>query len=132
MVSPMAALVVLSTLIVRRNLEVFIRHQRLSLFIFGLTFVEMVTALMLDHMTKREFVPYRHTLSPLFILYTLVDLEVPMKYLTIYVAVYGSGLSSYVMVKTKAVIQEMCSALGIWCFDIITPHPNSSGEKKKK
>ena len=132
MLSPMAALVVLSILIVQRNPEVFIRNQRLSLFIFGLTFVEMVTALMLDHMTKREFVPYRHTLSPLFILYTLVDLEVPMKYLTIYVAVYGSGLSSYVMVKTKAVIQEMCSALGIWCFDIITPHPNSSGEKKKK
>ena len=48
MVSPMAALVVLSTLIVRRNLEVFIRHQRLSLFIFGLTFVEMVTALATD------------------------------------------------------------------------------------
>lgn len=130
--SPMVFLMGLSALIVHKNPRVFVRHQRLCIYIFGLTFVEMVTTLMLDHMTKSKFVAYRHTLTPLFFLYTLVDSGVSMRYLTLYIAIYASGLSSFLMVKAKVLIQEMCNALGIWCFDIVTPHPNSCQGKKDK
>ena len=110
---PMVALVGLSTLIVHKNPTLFLQNQRLCLYVFSLTFFEMVTAMMLDHMTSRKYEPFRHTLTPLFILYTLVDSELPMKYITPYFLVYVSGLSSVIMVKAKIVIQEMCSALGL-------------------
>ena len=131
--APLLALMALSTLIVLSDggAKVFIQHQRLSLYIFGVTFVEMTTALMLAHMSKMQYDPFRNTICPLFILYTLVDLKVPMTYVEPFMMVHASLISSFVIVKTKAVIREMCNALGIWCFDIVTPHPNDTRSDKK-
>ena len=128
---PLATLMTLSVLIVKSNPQVLIQNQRVVLYLYGVIFVEMVTALMLDHMTLRKFHPFRNTLFPVFILYSIVDLKVvPMEQISLYILVCTSGISSLLMKKTKTVIEEICNALGIWVFDIVTPHPNS--EKKTK
>jgi len=130
-VLPLAVLMALSVLIVQSNPQVLIHNQRVVLYLYGVIFVEMVTGLMLDHMTRKKFDPFRNTLVPVFILYSIVDLKVvPMKHVSLYLLVCTSGISSWVMIKTKTVIAEICNALGIWAFDIVTPHPNS--EKKTK
>jgi len=126
--APIIVLVVMSCLIVKSNPDIFLHNQRICLALVGLIFVEMTTALMIDHMTRRKYDSFRNTLCPLFFLFSLVvmaeDWGVSEKQLQLYLMVYLSGLSSFLMVKTKRVITEVCSALGIWCFDIVTPHPN--------
>lgn len=128
---PLVTLMILSVLIVKSNPQVLIQNQRVVLYLYGVIFVEMVMSLMLDHMTRNKFDPFRNTLVPVFILYSIVDLKVvPMNYISVYILVCTSGISSLLMKKTKTVITEICNALGIWVFDIVTPHPNS--EKKTK
>lgn len=121
---PLLTLMTMSILIVKRNPQVFVQNQRIALTMFGIGFVESVTALMLDHMTKRPFDPFRRILYPMFLLYSIVDMGIPAKYLSFYMVLCVSGMSSFLIVKIRVVVREICHALGIWCFDIVTPHPN--------
>jgi len=43
-------------------------NPRTSMLLFGILFVEMVCGLMLDHMTKKVFSPFRPILFPLVLL----------------------------------------------------------------
>ena len=130
---PLLSLMTMSVLIVRRNSHVFVENQRLAISMFGIGFVESVSSLMLDHMTKRPFHPFqRKILYPLYLLYSIVDMDIPLNYLSLFMVICVSGMSSYLIVKIRIIVREICHALGIWCFDIVTPHPNSvwKGDKK--
>mmetsp|Transcript_15590 Transcript_15590/g.29406 ORF Transcript_15590/g.29406 Transcript_15590/m.29406 type:complete len:432 (-) Transcript_15590:99-1394(-) len=129
---PLLTLMTMSVLIVRRNPQVFVQNQRMALTMFGIGFIESVTTLMLDHMTKRPFDPFRRLLYPIFLLYSIVDMGIPAKYLSLYMVLCVSGMSSFLIVKIRVVVREICHALGIWCFDIVTPHPNSHDGTTKK
>jgi ethanolaminephosphotransferase len=129
---PLLTLMTMSILIVRRNPQVFVQNQRMALTMFGIGFVESVTALMLDHMTKRPFDPFRRILYPMFLLYSVVDMGIPAKYISLYMVLCVSGMSSFLIVKIRVVVREICHALGIWCFDIVTPHPNRTDDNAKK
>jgi hypothetical protein len=45
-----------------------------------------------------------------------------------WILAYTFGLGAYLVMKVVLVIHEICNVLGIWCFDIVTPHPNKRGE----
>ncbi|GFH59100.1 hypothetical protein CTEN210_15576 [Chaetoceros tenuissimus] len=122
--APFVSQTILSVLIVQSNAAVFEKNQRIAIFIFGVCFVESVTGLMLDHMTRQKFDPFRVTLVPIFILYYIVDLELSMQQISQFMMIAACGMSSFVMLKSYRLVGEICDALGIWCFDITTPHPN--------
>jgi len=126
LLSPMLALGVLSYLIVLEDTEVFIRNERVCFHLVGLLFVDMVTALMLDHTCAEENKPFRNTLLPLFILhYLVVTGNVAYAQLDKYIWIYTGLVFIYLLVKTKIVIGEICHLLGIWCFDIVTPRKSN-------
>ena len=92
-------------------------------------FVEMSTELMLVHVTEQEFQPFsRWHLLPLIGLTISVVSGFATKYPDIcqsFLRSYLWSMSLYLCSKTYHVIQEMCESLGIWCFDIVAPHPNA-------
>jgi|AntRauTorckE5430_2_1112549.scaffolds.fasta_scaffold07156_1 ethanolaminephosphotransferase len=123
---PLSSLMIMSVLILRTNPQVFFENQRTSLLLFGVIFVEMTTGLMLDHMTRSKFDPFRTTLVPIFILYSILDLKLlSADQISLYMMICTCGISSYMILKTKITIAEICNCLGIFVFDIVTPHPNN-------
>jgi len=123
---PWVALTTLSWLIVSKDHQVFIRHQRICLLLVASLFVEMVTALMLDHMTHSKNKPFRKVLVPLILTLTAVDIHLEYDQLETFFLAYTAIVCVFVAIKTTIVIREICSILGIWCFDIVTPHPNKN------
>mmetsp|Transcript_5176 Transcript_5176/g.6331 ORF Transcript_5176/g.6331 Transcript_5176/m.6331 type:complete len:214 (+) Transcript_5176:1-642(+) len=119
---PMAVLIIWSFLIVKDADEVFQRNERLCFHLVALLFVEMVTTLMLNHISGETYKPFRNALVPLFLLYTTVIYgDLTYDHIDLYVSIYTWALFVFLAVKIKIVIGEICDLLGIWCFDIVTP-----------
>lgn len=125
---PFATLVVCFVVIGYVNLDVWLSSPRNTLHLAMVLFVEMSTELMLAHVTEQPFRPlFRWYLSPLVGLTIFVvafegeKLELATSFVLLYLAVSSVALCY----KIYTVIQEMCSSLGIWCFDIVSPHPNA-------
>lgn len=112
---------------------VWLSLPRTSLHLALLLFVEMSTDIMLAHVTAQTFHPSeRWHLLPLMLLtvYVLVMsvlLQQPYDpwLVSYWIVAYTFGMASYLVFKIVLVIREMCTTLGIWCFDIVTPHPNA-------
>ena len=121
---PWVTLTTLSWMIVSKDHQVFIRHQRICLLLVASLFVEMVTALMLDHMTHAKNMPFRKVLVPLILTLAAVDMNVEYEQLEKFFLGYTIMVCGFLAIKTTIVIREICSILCIWCFDIVTPHPN--------
>jgi len=101
--------------------NVWLAIPRTSLHLAMLLFVEMSTELMLAHVTAQSFYPWRWQIAPLI-------------GITIWAAIFGNSWSlqnaivsytwsmgAYLIMKCTHVIREICDALEIWCFDIVTP-----------
>jgi len=112
--------------------SILIRRPRTCLHLISALFVEMVTQLMLDHMTLEDFKPYRVVLAPLGILALLIPFGVlSTNGVDDCLLAYTVGMWVYLVVKTRVIIHEITAVLGIWCFDIVTPRSNriEAGEK---
>lgn len=94
--------------------HLFIENPRLCLHLVGLLFCEMVTQLMLDHMTSSNYQPFRYCLLPFLLFFVSNNDNSLLLSYTVAVAVFF-------FFKVRAVIWEICNVLGIWCFDIQTP-----------
>ena len=101
---------------------VFLRNQRTCFHFCSCLFVDMTATLMLDHMTKQQYNPYRLCLVPLILFSALTKIlseEQVDKFLLVSTIVIFRHVSKNIIF----VIHDICDILGIWCFDIITPHP---------
>jgi ethanolaminephosphotransferase len=95
---------------------------RTSIHLCSFLFVEMTTELMLKHVTHQRYRPGRLILLPL-VLFTAIVCSGNEHYIDRrdYLLIYTAVAGSYVAMKCVLIIHEMCSVLGIWCFDITTP-----------
>ena len=85
-------------------------------------FVEMSTELMLAHVTSQPFLPWRWQLSPLIGITCWAVVFGNNYGLTNVIVIYTWVIAAYLVMKFHRIISEMCDALEIWCFDIVTPH----------
>ncbi|GMH83629.1 hypothetical protein TL16_g09662 [Triparma laevis f. inornata] len=103
-------------------------NLRSFMFLFGILFVEQVTALMLAHMTLCDMMPMRVILFPAVLVAIcsycglLSDNVDPTSWLdgTKVVLMYLGFALTFVGFKFIVVISEITECLGIYCFDIMT------------
>ena len=120
------ALLVASTLaMVCSDPTLLLRRPRTMMHLIAGLFTEQVTQLMLDHMVGEDFaVTKRWVLFPQVILAGLMTTsDLSTELLDTILTVYTTGLWVYLACKIRVCIYEICDVLGIWCFDIVTPHP---------
>lgn len=121
----------------------FSRYPRVSIHVFSMLFTEMTTALMLDNITHSQYnFLCRPTFIPLILFFAFWRLtgrfsfigeeeEEQQQMLEMFWVSYATGLTVYLFIKARLIIHELCCILGIWCFDITTPHPNVEKQKKR-
>jgi len=113
------------------------RNFTLFLHLISALFVEMVTSMMLDHLTQQKYQSLRLVLVPYWILAGLVvviqnqamhpsmslstTLILTNHFLDMFVAMYTTMVIVYLLFKGRIIIHEICMILGIYCFDIIAP-----------
>ena len=120
--SPMVVLITWSAFIVQVDSDIFVRNQRCCFHLIALLFVEMVTKLMLDHITCETYKPFRKVLSPFFMIHVVAasglfsDEKIDQM-----IWIYTGFMFIYEAVTMKTVVGEICDVLGICCFDIVTP-----------
>lgn len=120
--APMIALMTWSFMIVHADPQIFLRNERWCFHLSAILFVEMVTRLMLDHITGEIYKPLRKTLVPLFLLhYILVDGTLRYDQIDSIIWLYTGFVFVYWGVMAKLVIRDISHLLQIWCFDIVTP-----------
>uniref|UniRef100_A0A7S4I6K8 Uncharacterized protein n=1 Tax=Odontella aurita TaxID=265563 RepID=A0A7S4I6K8_9STRA len=107
--------------------SILVRNPRTCMHLISALFVEMVTQLMLDHMTAQDFKPYRASLAPFCVLAVLVSGGLLSDELVDdYLLTFTVGIWVYLFMKIRVTIHEISCALGIWCFDIITSRPDQA------
>mmetsp|Transcript_30711 Transcript_30711/g.45784 ORF Transcript_30711/g.45784 Transcript_30711/m.45784 type:complete len:468 (-) Transcript_30711:608-2011(-) len=115
------------------------RNARTYLHLSSVLFVEMVTQLMLDHVTEEKYNPYRIALVPLVLFtFLIVGREVMGvvdmmndRVVDDYLLSYTVGVTVYLLCKIRILIHELCAELNIWCFDIVTPRNATTTPEKK-
>eukprot|EP00531_Pseudo-nitzschia_arenysensis_P013038 CAMPEP_0116140300 /NCGR_PEP_ID=MMETSP0329-20121206/13769_1 /TAXON_ID=697910 /ORGANISM="Pseudo-nitzschia arenysensis, Strain B593" /LENGTH=396 /DNA_ID=CAMNT_0003635395 /DNA_START=55 /DNA_END=1245 /DNA_ORIENTATION=- len=85
-------------------------------------FVEASTELMLVHTTDQPFFPWRWQFAPLIGMTCWVAMFGNSEGLQYSIVAYASVTNAYLVMKFNTIIHEICEVLGIWCFDIVTPH----------
>ncbi len=119
---PMFALALCYFVIGYMDPTVWLAIPRSALHLSMALFVEMSTELMLVHTTAQTFLPWRWQLGPLIGITCWVAAFGKSEGLTYAIIAYASIMNAYLLMKFGIVIQEICDVLGIWCFDIVTPH----------
>jgi len=121
---PFATLTLCGLLVGLVDVDVWLSVPRTSLHLCAILFVEMTTELMLKHMTKQPYQAYRWILMPLVLLTVGVTSGAwPSHLLSTdeFLMIYAAASAMYLAMKTSILIDEICSVLNIWCFDIVTP-----------
>jgi ethanolaminephosphotransferase len=139
---PLITLAVCTLLLSSVNYNIWIHMPRTCLHLSSILFVEATTDLMLKHMTKQKYQPFRLILLPLIIFTTLImTSHWPHLYLSAdqFLLIYTSIAGTYLVIKSTILIHEMCIILNIWCFTIgkrrikgaehVLTAPNSFGNK---
>lgn len=114
----------ITSLIVGTNLPgVLESNLRSCMALFGLIFVDAVTALMLAHMTDKELNKIRLIQIPSYIIAARVLLGSLKdgEQASLTVLVYLSAAATFTLFRFTVIIAEITECLGIWCFDITTP-----------
>jgi len=114
------------------DMQVWLRMPRTSVHLCSALFVEMTTQIMLDHITKETFRPFRWAILPMVLLLALIGTDQLSAGSSTddFLLIYASALWAYLLLKMKLVINEICMVLQIWCFDITTPRSRSLNKKK--
>lgn len=99
------------------------QDPRICLHLSAVLFAEMTIDLMIQHVTRQGYQPLRWLLAPLvlLILGEYYHRSATTADWTIYWIIYTTAAATYVMGRIILWIHEICHALNIWCFDIITP-----------
>ena len=115
------------------DIDLWVHMPRTTLHLCSGLFVELVTQMMLDHITKQRYQPLRWLQIPLVVLPFLTttssnsniddDGHTTIISANDFLLIYAACLWTFLAVKIRIVIHECCAVLGIWCFDIITPRP---------
>merc|ERR1711957_875046 len=85
--------------------------------------VEKVTQLMIDHTCKKKFNPCRMLMVPaVFLIFLQSASWITNESTDWYLAYYTTAVIVYLSMKIKIIVHELCAVLGVWCFDIVTPH----------
>jgi len=101
----------------------FERNPRTCLHLVYALFVEMVTQLMIDHTCKKKFNPCRMLMVPaVFLIFLQSASWITNESTDWYLAYYTTAVIVYLSMKIKIIVHELCAVLGVWCFDIVTPH----------
>jgi ethanolaminephosphotransferase len=120
-------LMMASTLVmVHFDPTLLLRRPRTMMHLIAGLFTEQTTQLMLDHIVEENYeVQKRWSLLPQIILAgsMMMGHSFPVEVLDTMLFVYTTGLWVYLVFKIRVQIFEICDVLGIWCFDITTPHP---------
>mmetsp|Transcript_31365 Transcript_31365/g.66308 ORF Transcript_31365/g.66308 Transcript_31365/m.66308 type:complete len:604 (-) Transcript_31365:220-2031(-) len=107
--------------LLHRDPTLLLRRPRTTMHLISGLFVEQTTQLMLDHMVNEEFlVRRRWSLVPLVV---LAGAHMSVEVRDAVLLAYATGLWVYLAFKIRVTVYEICDVLGIWCFDIVTPHP---------
>mmetsp|Transcript_5724 Transcript_5724/g.12465 ORF Transcript_5724/g.12465 Transcript_5724/m.12465 type:complete len:511 (-) Transcript_5724:162-1694(-) len=117
--------------IVHLDPTILLRSPRTMMHLMSGLFTEQTTQLMLDHMVEEKFeLRNRWCLVPTVFVAAMMTLGVSFKAenLDAFLFVYTVGLWIYLAFKISVVLYEVCDVLGIWCFDIVTPHPKKLAE----
>jgi len=120
--------------IVHCDPTIFLRCPRTMMHLISGLFTEQTTQLMLDHMVEEEYeVRKRWCLLPqvLIAIWMTAGLS-SVESLDAFLLVYTTGLWVYLGFKIRVYIHEICDVLGIYCFDIVTPHPKRVNSATKK
>ncbi len=126
---PHIAFVISTVVIISVDSTILLRIPRTMLHLISGVFVEQTTQLMLDHMVEERYAAFRWPLLPQVFLASILTSGVQLSSdsVDIYCITYTTGLWIYLVLKIKVLVSEICDVLGIWCFDIVSPHP-----KRKK
>mmetsp|Transcript_465 Transcript_465/g.888 ORF Transcript_465/g.888 Transcript_465/m.888 type:complete len:505 (-) Transcript_465:189-1703(-) len=130
-------LLVSSTLtMIHLDQTLLLRIPRVMMHLISGLFTEQTAQLMLDHMVGEDSeIRKRWCLFPLVVLAAVMTcLSVPPAALDQTLLAYTAALWVYIAFKIRVQLYEICDVLGIWCFDIVTPHPKrlSRDESAKK
>ena len=111
---------------------IFLRRPRTMMHLISGLFTEMTTQLMLDHMVEEGFeLRKRWCLFPqIFLVGWMMSGSYSVEAFDTVLLVYSTGLWIYLAFRIRIQIHEICDVLGIWCFDIVTPHPKKLLEAK--
>eukprot|EP00592_Proboscia_alata_P001721 CAMPEP_0194374400 /NCGR_PEP_ID=MMETSP0174-20130528/22819_1 /TAXON_ID=216777 /ORGANISM="Proboscia alata, Strain PI-D3" /LENGTH=458 /DNA_ID=CAMNT_0039153953 /DNA_START=123 /DNA_END=1499 /DNA_ORIENTATION=- len=112
------------------------RYPRTSLHVMGGMFVDMVVSLITDELTHMQFNWFRSFVLGLGVVLILaLAPSCSDDFLERVWCGYNVLIWTYLGIKARIVIHEMCCILHIWCFDIVTPYSADTvcdPEKKKK
>jgi ethanolaminephosphotransferase len=117
--------------------EVWWSMPRTSMHLCAALFVEMITALMVAHMTHQPYQYLRWPLFPLVVatLLNLIGLLKSGPVMRDFLLIYTTVIITFLVCKFTVLIYECSTLLNIWCFDITTPRRQSSaniGASSKK
>jgi ethanolaminephosphotransferase len=101
----------------------WLKMPRTSLHLCAGLFVEMVTDLMLRHITSQSYPSFRWILCPLVAMsiWMVFDTSAEsMDRACNLLLTYSSIVCTVFLMKITFVIHEICSILNIYCFDIVT------------
>jgi len=120
---PFATLIACSTTICHFNINIWLQAPRVCLHLCAVLFVEMTTALMLSHMSQETYQWLRWPLVPLVVFAAALGLgyTTDTRSCIDFLLIYVSSIAAYLSFKFVIIIQEICTLLNIWCFDITTP-----------
>jgi ethanolaminephosphotransferase len=125
---PVLALAVLFGIVGFVDTAIWLSIPRTSLHLAMVLFVEASTDLMLSHVTHQKFKGFRWQMAPLVGIAAgafVLDPQV----VTTAITVYAWTMGIYLVVKSVRIVREICDALEIWCFDIVTPYSRSSSSR---
>lgn len=136
---PFLTLVSCSVIVGITDMKVWLDMPRTSLHLCAVLFVEMTMELMLKHMTKQAYQPFRWILFPLVAFTVAVATGNWPTTGTAssssgsgalstadFLLLYSGAAGAFLLTKTVVLIHEICFVLNIWCFDIVTPRRQRS------
>jgi ethanolaminephosphotransferase len=125
---PFFILTACSLLVGFADIQVWLEMPRTSLHLCAALFVEMTTALMIDHTTEQDYQPVRWILLPLVLLTAAVVSGYwhAGKETADFLLVYATAATTFLVCKTVLIVHEICTILNIWCFDIVTPRTRAT------
>eukprot|EP00574_Skeletonema_japonicum_P011670 CAMPEP_0201723774 /NCGR_PEP_ID=MMETSP0593-20130828/7689_1 /ASSEMBLY_ACC=CAM_ASM_000672 /TAXON_ID=267983 /ORGANISM="Skeletonema japonicum, Strain CCMP2506" /LENGTH=472 /DNA_ID=CAMNT_0048214907 /DNA_START=100 /DNA_END=1518 /DNA_ORIENTATION=- len=124
---PHIVFLISSIWIIMADSTILLRIPRTLCHLFSGLFVEHTTQIMLDHMVEEKFSSFRWVMLPQVALAVAMaaGMVFPNESVDSFFIAYAIGLWVYLAVKIKVHVNEICDVLGIWCFDIVSPHPKS-------
>ena len=123
---PFLSLAACMTIVSITDYNIWIDMPRTSVHLSSILFVDMTTDLMLQHMTKHKYQPFRWMMAPLVLFTAAVATRYwPNPFLSTadFLLLYTSCAGTFLILKIVVIIREMCGVLHIECFSVPSRTP---------